>query len=621
MKLLPLNKLGARETSPGVIDFGLFLPWVSVSDGNRLRVKVIHEKDQFLKDIQPVKFELNHSIDPDYGDYWSVQIDISSYPKPHPESAWGSPGRYVYRYCLQNPNIPEIIDWIIDPFAREFGVGKLSAFTLGYEAYPWSENEKAWKTPALNELVLYELMINEFGGDISGAIAQLDYLADLGINCIELMPVSNVSNTVDWGFLPIGYFGVDERFGKRKDLQRLIDAAHQRGIAVILDAVYGHTSDSFPYSYLYKKLAYHENPFMGDFAKDYFGESTDFRRAFTRDFFFSVNHHWLDCYHVDGFRYDCVPNYWDGPLGQGYAALVYETYRMVKAKQGGAGHWQRFFYNFYNSDINLIQCAEQLEGPKEILEKTYSNCTWQNETLGAVKGVAHGNQNDLVNLGLRLGLSGYPEDITSNGDKIKKTALQYIENHDHARFVCNFRTIFRGNELLGEGDRNLWYKVQPYLIGMFTARGIPMLWQGQEFGENYHIPEQGWGRVMMFRPVRWDYFYDPIGRSMIALVRKLIKLRLRDPQFRYGEHFFYNHHDRYQSRNVMLFSRKYGYNFSLIALNFGDQEQKAPFDFPFSGDYREELHGYDNLKHIVSGEESWLTVPGNYGRIWTLISG
>lgn len=613
MKLLPLDKLGARETSPGIIDFGLFLPWVSAKDGNRLWVKLIHEKDQFLQDIQPVMCELAHSLDPGYGDYWSVQIEITSYPKPHPKSAWGSPGRYVYRYCLKNPDFPEMIDWIIDPFAREFGVGKLSAFTLGYEPYIWSDHETSWKTPSVNDIVMYELMINEFGGDIERTIALLDYLADLGINCIELMPVSNVANTVDWGFLPIGYFGVDERFGKRKDFQRYIDSAHQRNIAVILDSVYGHTSASFPYCYIYRQLAYHENPFMGPFAKDYFGESTDFNRAFTRDFFFTVNYHWLDCYHVDGFRYDCVPNYWDGPLGMGYANLTYETYQIVKAKQVEADHWQRFFHN---GSITLIQCAEQLEGPVEILEKTYSNCTWQNETLGAAQGVAHGAQCDLVNLGLRLGLIGYPEDVICNNDNIKKAGLQYIENHDHSRFICNFRTLFPGNELLGEGDRTLWYKAQPYLIGLLTAKGIPMLWQGQEFGENYYIPDQGLGRVLMFRPMRWDYFYDPIGKGIIALVRKLIKLR-RNPQFLHGDHFFYNHYGHYQSKNVMLFSRTYGSQFSLVALNFSDQDQRVPFSFPFTGDYREELHGNDNLKKIVAGVETWLSVPSNYGRIWT----
>lgn len=615
MKLLPLEKLGAREKSNGAVHFGLFLPWVSASDGNRLWVKVIHENDQFLQEIQPSMFELAHSGDPDYGDYWSVEVEINPASKQHPQSAWGSPGRYVYRYILQNPNTPELIDWIIDPFAREFGIGKLSAFTLGYEPYAWSGNENSWKTPPLNDLILYELMINEFGENIDKTIGLLDYLADLGINCIEVMPVSNVSNTVDWGFLPIGYFGVDERFGKRKDFQKLVDEAHKREIAIILDAVYGHTSDNFPYAYLYKKLNYHENPFMGAFAKDYFGESTDFRRTFTQDFFFTVNHHWLDCYHVDGFRYDCVPNYWDGPLGQGYAALTFETYQAVKAKQGQTDHWQRFFNNGAN---NLIQCAEQLEGPQEILEKTYSNCTWQNETLGAAEAVAHGNQGNLVNLGLRLGLSGYPAEVTSNNDTIKKTALQYIENHDHARFVCNFGMADRDNDLLGEGNRSLWYKVQPYLIGLLTAKGIPMLWQGQEFSENYYIPDSGWGRVMLFRPVRWDYFYDSIGKRTVTMVRSLTRLRRDSPQFRNGDHFFYNHHDRYQSKNVLLFSRRLENRYSLVALNFGDQEQWVPFTFPLNGNYREELHREDNLNGVANTEERWLRIPGNYGRIWTV---
>jgi len=118
--------------------------------------------------------------------------------------------------------------------------------------------------------------------------------------------------------------------------------------------------------------------------------------------------------------------------------------------------------------------------------------------------------------------------------------------------------------------------------------------------------------------VRWDYFYDSVGKSIIALVRKLIKLRRQQVHFSDGEHFFYNHHDYYQSKSIMLFSRTYKNNFSLIALNFGDEEQKVPFSFPFNGDYREELHGSDNLKDIVSGLETWLTVPSNYGRIWTL---
>ncbi|MFO0795711.1 MAG: hypothetical protein U0586_16800 [Candidatus Brocadiaceae bacterium] len=106
----------------------------------------------------------------------------------------------------------------------------------------------------------------------------------------------------------------------------------------------------------------------------------------------------------------------------------------------------------------------------------------------------------------------------------------------------------------------------------------------------------------MFRPVRWDYFYDPIGKSIISLVRKLIKVRRHQLQFCYGEYFFYNHYDHYQSKNILLFSRKYGSSFSLVALNFGDQPQTVPFVFPLNDNYREELQGHSdeslNLKNI-----------------------
>lgn len=71
-----------------------------------------------------------------------------------------------------------------------------------------------------------------------------------------------------------------------------------------------------------------------------------------------------------------------------------------------------------------------------------------NETLIAAKAVAYGNRNELANLGFWFGFAGYRKAVTSNSDKIKKTALQYIENHDHSRFVCNFGMINRDNELL-----------------------------------------------------------------------------------------------------------------------------------------------------------------------------
>lgn len=653
-KIMDLKRLGAKETSSKVLDFGLYLPGISKDNGYELYVKVIHEHDQFLQDIPPLTFPMSHFPDPRYGDYWHAQIDLeSSIPaetgptgRAAAKSSWGNDGKYVYRYCLKSPVAKDQIDWIIDPFAREFGIGKLSSVTVGYREYEWSRSEQSWKTPCLEDLILYELMINEFAESLDGATDRLDYLADLGINCIEIMPVSNVAETVDWGFHPIGYFGVDERFGKTPDIQRFIDQAHQRGIAVIFDVVYGHTDDLFPYAYLYDRLDGVENPFMGTFAKDYFGRSTNFDNQFTRDFFLTVNHRLLETYHVDGFRYDCVPEFWDGPTGNGYACLVYETYRMVRERSETEGYWQRFSDN--GGNINLVQCAEQLEGPKEILQGTYSNCTWQNETLGAAEDFARSKDASkrsarLTDLGLLFGLLGYPEKETVEGGEMKKTALQYIENHDHARFICNFGTTPEEIEeplrqlretnkelcpklasrmmVLKDGDLKHWYKVQPYLIAMFTAKGVPMLWQGQEFGENYHLPREGWGRVKMLRPMRWDYFYSDQGRPIISLVRRLIRLRRKLKQMRAGDHYFYNNYELYQSKGVILFSRRHQDSFSLIALNFSDQDQTVPFVFPLDGDYAEELHGEEddslNLKEVDKGIETKISIPSNYGRIWS----
>src|SRR5262245_23981507 len=451
------------------------------------------------------------------------------------------------------------------------------------------------------------------------------YLRDLGVNAVEIMPLSNVGASVDWGYLPIGYFGVDERFGKRSDFQQLVDIAHRHGIAVIVDAVYGHTGVDFPYYDAYTRLRYRDNPFMGPFAKDYFsnfGKSTDFTRQLTRDFFFTANHHWLDIYHVDGFRYDCVPNYWDGPLGVGYASLVYETYQVTRSKIAQRqAYWTRFGSG-EGEQPRLIQMAEQLEGPEEILRTTYSNCTWQNRTFDTARAVARGNRTQLTDLGLSLGLFGYPDEVTTNGETIPKAGLQYIENHDHERFVCNFGLCNpdeAGNPLFLEGDRGHWYMLQPYLIALLMSKGIPMLWQGQEFAENYFLPEFGEGRVSLLRPLRWDYFYDSAGQPIVNLIRKLLRIRHDHAWIRRGAFFFFNDWERYQGSGLLLFARYDAVHYSLVAINTATAEQTVPFWFPVAGDYIEELHGGAlDLKAVPARQEIALTIPSHYGRIWSL---
>lgn len=610
MPILPMNRLGARETAPNVIDFGVLLPRVDPSRGT-LAIKILHENDQFLKNAAPVTVPMTHSIDPQYGDYWSASIDIRT--QPGSGASWGTPGRYVYRYVFRMNNGSEI-DWIIDPCAREFGIGKLSAITVGYRDYVWSANEAQWRTPHIHDLVIYELMIQEFGGTIDGTIERLPYLADLGVNCLEIMPLSNVAESLDWGFLPLAHFGVDERFGNRGRLQALVDAAHHNGIAVIADVIYGHTGDDFPYEYLYKRLGIAPNPFMGTFAKDMFGPNTDWNQPYVRDFFFTANLKWLEWFHLDGFRYDCVPNYWDGPAGIGYASLVYETYQYAKARLTNAD-WSRF--DGGGGRVNLIQVAEQLEAPVEVVEKTYTNSTWQNGTRDAAVRVAEGKSGAITEFGHALGLNGYPLTITHNGsDVIAKAPLQYIENHDHERFITLFGRTQEAETLLRDGDRRNWANVQPYLIATLLAKGVPLLWEGEELCESYWVPTDGTARIELLRPVRWNFFYDEAGQGTIALVRRLLALRRARPEFRGGEFFFYDDPQRYQNRGVLLYSRSSGNSFSLVAVNFTAQDVTVPFWFPGAGPYDEKLHGDDNLGAAPLAQQ-FLTIPSRYGRVWS----
>ncbi|HTU57840.1 MAG TPA: hypothetical protein VMF89_05390, partial [Polyangiales bacterium] len=188
MTLLPMHELGAIETD-GSVRFGILLPWISARDGFRLTVKVIHERDQFLQRVQPVEVELQHAPHAQYSDYWSGQLRIAG--ESRPGTHWGEPGRYVYRYCL-TASAGHVFDGIVDPFAREFGLGKLAAFTLGYQPHEWSAGESSWRTPALADLVVYEVNLAELGGSLERLEVLLHYIADLGVNCIELMPLSNV---------------------------------------------------------------------------------------------------------------------------------------------------------------------------------------------------------------------------------------------------------------------------------------------------------------------------------------------------------------------------------------------------------------------------------------------
>jgi maltooligosyltrehalose trehalohydrolase len=623
MPLLPLNKIGALETAPGVITFGLYLPNVTAGTGLSVSLKIIHEADQFVQTIQPFPFPLVITADPDFpnGDYWTATVDTSVVPPGAvlpADAHWGDPGKYVYRFLVTKLD-GTVIDFIVDPYAREYGVGDLSGITLGAAPYAWSPQETKWKVPAQQDMIFYEIMIDEFGGDIDGTIKLLDYLQDLGINCIEVMPVNDVKSTVNWGYDPFGYFGVDDRFGSQADFQRFVDAAHQHGIAVVLDVAYGHTTGDFTFPYLYPQIGV-ANPYNGPVIHDAgYGPMPDFSQTFTQDYFFTANKIWLEAFHVDGFRYDNVPAFWDSSNpNTGYGQLVTETYNLVQAQMatpGAPNYWQRFQSA---SGFNLIQCAEYLNDPPAVLNNTLTTCTWQDWTLSAGGDCASGKPGAISELGQRLGLQYFPTVATVNGITLPKAGLQYIENHDHSRFICEFGIQNPGDpNTLWHGDPGNWYHLQPYLIGLLTAKGIPLLWEGQEFLQTYSVPNNGNGRQLVLRPVDFSSFYDVDGKALIAKVRTLIKIRKTYEQFRSGDHSFFDV-PYYTNSGLLVFSRSLGAAYSLVALNFTGSPQTTTITLPTSGNYAELLDGVNNLAGVAAGVATTVTIPSNYGQVWTL---
>lgn len=625
MDLIPLDDLSIK-THQAEVETGLLLPHISAEEGYRVYVRIIHEYDQFRQDVEPAQFEMRQTPHPrlnEYGFFWRSKIDLGKTNGVN-SAHWGTPGKYLYRFAVESPG-GKIVDWVADPFARDFGMGKQSSFTIGDDSsFSWrqSSDEKTWKTPPLNDLIVYEMMVHEFIGNFNKALRALDYLADLGVNALQIMPLTNVERTIDWGYEPVYYFGVSERYGGSSQLKLFVSEAHKRGIAIIADLIWGHVAEKFPYVYLYEALEFPpgRSPFHSVFDGPQFhpGRTADYDKKFVGDFFFTVCNFWLERFHFDGIRYDSFPGFYKNKaLSRGFSNLLHSVRNLAQSKRNDP-EWSRFFGEA--EGLRLIQCADGLDAPEQILHQTPCNCVWQDNTLKAAAKTALGAPDGLRSFAESLALEGFPATKTSEGETMASTAFQYIENHDHSRFICNFNLtpISAGysplHEIMYEGDRNLWYKVRPYLMALFMAKGAPMLWQGQEFLENAYLPESGLGKIRILRALRWDLFYDPPGQKTANLVRKLIRIRKKYPQLRLGDFKLLPRSHVQFSKGLMAFTRTFGENHTLVVLNFTGRPAKISLRFDKPGVYFEEMEGKQAT--IPGDAEIEIEAPANYGCVW-----
>ena len=187
---------------------------------------------------------------------------------------------------------------------------------------PFVFQTATFSRPAVNTMVVYELLVRDFvqNRNYQTLTDSLAYLKRLGINTIELMPVTEFSGNDSWGYNPIFYFAPDKAYGTKDALKRFIDAAHKQGIAVVLDMVLNQADYEFPYVKLYwagdRPSA--DNPYFNQQATHPYSVFFDFNHESpdTKAFVDRVCNYWLQEYKVDGFRFDLSKGFYAKKLGQ-----------------------------------------------------------------------------------------------------------------------------------------------------------------------------------------------------------------------------------------------------------------------------------------------------------------
>ncbi|MGH8091914.1 MAG: malto-oligosyltrehalose trehalohydrolase [Chthoniobacterales bacterium] len=166
--------------------------------------------------------------------------------------------------------------------------------------YTW--RDQGWVAPKLSELIIYELHIGTFtpDGTFRSAVEKLDHLVDLGVTAVEIMPVADFPGDRNWGYDGVSLYAPARAYGLPNDFRALVDAAHARGLAMILDVVYNHLGP--------------DGNYLGSYSRDYFnpkyktpwGDGFNFELQPVRDFFVENTAYWREEFHIDGFRLDAT---------------------------------------------------------------------------------------------------------------------------------------------------------------------------------------------------------------------------------------------------------------------------------------------------------------------------
>lgn len=400
----------------------------------------------------------------------------------------------------------------VDPYAREIDVVDGDRRTVAYDEAAFGWGPAAFQAPGWTELVIYELHVGTFNelagqqvGTFDDAIAKLPYLSDLGVNGVELLPPSQFAGTLSWGYNPSDPFAVETEYGGPDALKSFIRSAHALGIAVIIDVVYNHmgTVDNDLWAFDGPTPPPGGIYFYSDWRADTgWGSRPDYGRPEVRQYIVDNALAWLEEYRADGLRFDATA--WirsvdgslspDKALPDGWLLL-----RSINEEIDRRQPWK-------------IRIAEDMRGDADITSPTSSggagfNTQWDPDFVHQVRGVltqVNDANRDMVVIRDAL-QHRYGSDAFAR--------VVFTESHDaDANGGTRVPT-----EIDPAAPDNVYAKKRSLLgaLLVFTAPGIPMIFQGQEILETHWFDAQF--------PVDWTNAQRHPG--ILTLYRDLIRLR------------------------------------------------------------------------------------------------
>jgi 1,4-alpha-glucan branching enzyme len=371
------------------------------------------------------------------------------------------------------------------------------------DSYFWQTTD--FVRPAWDETVIYELHLGTFAGGLVQAISKLDYLVELGVNAIELMPIWEFAGGSSWGYNAAHPFAIESTYGTPDELKWFVDEAHARGISVLLDVLYNHWGPSDMSLWQYD--GWSENGLGGIYFYNDWRSVTpwgntrpDFGRGEVRSYIRDNALYWLTEYRLDGLRVDGTK--WiratnDGKteLPDGWSLLQWLNNEIDAADSG-----------------KLIICEDL--GGNDWMTKTTGeggagfDSQWDVHWIHPIRGVIETqNDSDRSMFVVRDSVLA-----VYNGDQTDRVI--YTESHDE---VANGRS--RVPEEIAPGDAGNWFARKRSTLGaalVFTSPGIPMLFQGQEFLEDGFFHDDD--------PLDWTKVTTYAG--ILQLYKDLIALRL-----------------------------------------------------------------------------------------------